>query len=135
MKCPYPYILNMSTLQMCPLQEHSEVYLLLICPSKFRLLNAMQSQLYSVIQYNNTSTHILRTTFFFPSEGRSVLFPVYLPDEPTAFPVKEFVKHVAELHNTQGFQREFEVQRLDSVFKVRLKLKYIIFLKIISLLS
>uniref|UniRef100_A0A8C4FAQ8 protein-tyrosine-phosphatase n=1 Tax=Dicentrarchus labrax TaxID=13489 RepID=A0A8C4FAQ8_DICLA len=31
-------------------------------------------------------------------------------DEETAFPVKEFVKHVAELHDTHGFQREFEVQ-------------------------
>uniref|UniRef100_A0A8C9ZTD3 protein-tyrosine-phosphatase n=1 Tax=Sander lucioperca TaxID=283035 RepID=A0A8C9ZTD3_SANLU len=29
-------------------------------------------------------------------------------DEQTAFPVKEFVKHVAELHDTLGFQREFE---------------------------
>ncbi|KAA8590423.1 hypothetical protein FQN60_014357 [Etheostoma spectabile] len=32
-------------------------------------------------------------------------------DEQTAFPVKEFVKHVAELHDSLGFQREFEVQR------------------------
>uniref|UniRef100_A0A1A8PX45 protein-tyrosine-phosphatase n=3 Tax=Nothobranchius TaxID=28779 RepID=A0A1A8PX45_9TELE len=30
------------------------------------------------------------------------------PDEETAFPLKDFVKHVAELHSTQGFQREFE---------------------------
>ncbi|XP_071316102.1 receptor-type tyrosine-protein phosphatase zeta isoform X7 [Trachinotus anak] len=29
-------------------------------------------------------------------------------DEQTAFPVRDFVKHVAELHNTQGFQQEFE---------------------------
>ncbi|XP_037623316.1 receptor-type tyrosine-protein phosphatase zeta isoform X2 [Sebastes umbrosus] len=29
-------------------------------------------------------------------------------DEQAAFPVKEFVKHVAELHDTLGFQREFE---------------------------
>ncbi|XP_041651664.1 receptor-type tyrosine-protein phosphatase zeta isoform X2 [Cheilinus undulatus] len=29
-------------------------------------------------------------------------------DEQTVFPVKDFVKHVAELHDTQGFQREFE---------------------------
>ncbi|XP_074533242.1 receptor-type tyrosine-protein phosphatase zeta isoform X3 [Halichoeres trimaculatus] len=29
-------------------------------------------------------------------------------DEQTTFPVKDFVKHVAELHDTRGFQREFE---------------------------
>ncbi|XP_035803356.2 receptor-type tyrosine-protein phosphatase zeta isoform X3 [Amphiprion ocellaris] len=29
-------------------------------------------------------------------------------DEQTAFPVKDFVKHVAKLHDTQAFQREFE---------------------------
>ncbi|KAM9854848.1 receptor-type tyrosine-protein phosphatase zeta [Aulostomus maculatus] len=31
------------------------------------------------------------------------------PDEQPAFPLKEFVRHVAELHATQGFQREFEI--------------------------
>ncbi|XP_035803358.2 receptor-type tyrosine-protein phosphatase zeta isoform X5 [Amphiprion ocellaris] len=30
-------------------------------------------------------------------------------DEQTAFPVKDFVKHVAKLHDTQAFQREFEI--------------------------
>ncbi|XP_035497878.2 receptor-type tyrosine-protein phosphatase zeta isoform X5 [Scophthalmus maximus] len=30
-------------------------------------------------------------------------------DEQKNFPVTDFVKHVAELHNTQGFQREFEI--------------------------
>ncbi|XP_055011800.1 receptor-type tyrosine-protein phosphatase zeta [Boleophthalmus pectinirostris] len=30
-------------------------------------------------------------------------------DEQTVFPVKDFVKHVADLHDTQGFQREFEI--------------------------
>ncbi|XP_056243034.1 receptor-type tyrosine-protein phosphatase zeta isoform X3 [Seriola aureovittata] len=30
-------------------------------------------------------------------------------DEQTAFPVRDYVKHVAELHDTQGFQREFEI--------------------------
>ncbi|XP_047244585.1 receptor-type tyrosine-protein phosphatase zeta isoform X9 [Girardinichthys multiradiatus] len=29
-------------------------------------------------------------------------------DENTVFPVEDFVKHVAELHSTQGFQPEFE---------------------------
>ncbi|XP_038561940.1 receptor-type tyrosine-protein phosphatase zeta isoform X5 [Micropterus salmoides] len=29
-------------------------------------------------------------------------------DEQTAFPVKEFVKHVAQLHDTNGFRQEFE---------------------------
>ncbi|KAM3609767.1 uncharacterized protein V6R79_020028 [Siganus canaliculatus] len=32
-----------------------------------------------------------------------------LSDEETSFPVKDFVKHVAELHQTSGFQREFEL--------------------------
>ncbi|KAM7415329.1 hypothetical protein PAMA_019924 [Pampus argenteus] len=30
-------------------------------------------------------------------------------DEQTTFPVKEFVRHVGELHDTQGFRREFEI--------------------------
>ncbi|XP_069385066.1 receptor-type tyrosine-protein phosphatase zeta isoform X4 [Paralichthys olivaceus] len=34
---------------------------------------------------------------------------VLTSDEQTAFPVSDFVKHVAELHNTQGFQQEFEI--------------------------
>ncbi|XP_042266671.1 receptor-type tyrosine-protein phosphatase zeta isoform X5 [Thunnus maccoyii] len=38
-----------------------------------------------------------------------------LSDEQTAFPVKEFVKHVGELHNTQGFQREFEEVQVCTV--------------------
>ncbi|XP_063335069.1 receptor-type tyrosine-protein phosphatase zeta isoform X3 [Pelmatolapia mariae] len=31
-----------------------------------------------------------------------------IPGEHRAFPVKDFVKHVAELHHTQSFKREFE---------------------------
>ncbi|KAM9807570.1 LOW QUALITY PROTEIN: receptor-type tyrosine-protein phosphatase zeta [Neosynchiropus ocellatus] len=30
-------------------------------------------------------------------------------DEQTTFTAKDFIKHVAELHSTQGFQREFEI--------------------------
>ncbi|XP_037836638.1 receptor-type tyrosine-protein phosphatase zeta isoform X4 [Kryptolebias marmoratus] len=30
-------------------------------------------------------------------------------DYQTTFPVKDFVRHVAELHSTQGFQQEFEI--------------------------
>ncbi|XP_028307636.1 receptor-type tyrosine-protein phosphatase zeta isoform X2 [Gouania willdenowi] len=30
-------------------------------------------------------------------------------EDPTAFSVDDFVNHVAELHDTQGFQREFEI--------------------------
>uniref|UniRef100_A0A3B5AGZ9 protein-tyrosine-phosphatase n=1 Tax=Stegastes partitus TaxID=144197 RepID=A0A3B5AGZ9_9TELE len=41
------------------------------------------------------------------SSNCSVLgFFFYLPDEQTAFPVKDFVKHVTKLHDTQGFQRD-----------------------------
>ncbi|CAJ1056028.1 receptor-type tyrosine-protein phosphatase zeta isoform X2 [Xyrichtys novacula] len=36
-------------------------------------------------------------------------------DEQTTFPVKDFVKHVAELHDTQGFQREFEEVQMCTV--------------------
>uniref|UniRef100_A0A8C9ZZ23 protein-tyrosine-phosphatase n=1 Tax=Sander lucioperca TaxID=283035 RepID=A0A8C9ZZ23_SANLU len=49
----------------------------------------------------------------FPSGIHKVyLHLLYFPDEQTAFPVKEFVKHVAELHDTLGFQREFEGLKL-----------------------
>ncbi|XP_075994377.1 receptor-type tyrosine-protein phosphatase zeta [Genypterus blacodes] len=33
----------------------------------------------------------------------------FTDDEQKSFPVKEFVKHVAKLHDTLGFQREFEI--------------------------
>lgn len=67
-----------------------------------------QSQALFLFQsYNNTNTFL---DFLYFSQ--SVLLSVCLPDEQTAFPVKEFVKHVTELHDTLGFQREFEVQRL-----------------------
>uniref|UniRef100_A0AAQ5YN45 protein-tyrosine-phosphatase n=1 Tax=Amphiprion ocellaris TaxID=80972 RepID=A0AAQ5YN45_AMPOC len=38
----------------------------------------------------------------------ALYFFFYFSDEQTAFPVKDFVKHVAKLHDTQAFQREFE---------------------------
>uniref|UniRef100_A0A8C6NZ17 Tyrosine-protein phosphatase non-receptor type 20 n=1 Tax=Nothobranchius furzeri TaxID=105023 RepID=A0A8C6NZ17_NOTFU len=41
-----------------------------------------------------------------PSAG--VITAQSTADEETAFSLKDFVKHVAELHSTQGFQREFE---------------------------
>uniref|UniRef100_A0A673APV0 protein-tyrosine-phosphatase n=1 Tax=Sphaeramia orbicularis TaxID=375764 RepID=A0A673APV0_9TELE len=37
-------------------------------------------------------------------------FTEYVSDDQTVFPVKDFVQHVAELHDTLGFQREFEVR-------------------------
>uniref|UniRef100_A0A1A7Z2V7 protein-tyrosine-phosphatase n=1 Tax=Iconisemion striatum TaxID=60296 RepID=A0A1A7Z2V7_9TELE len=37
-----------------------------------------------------------------------VITAQYRPDEETSFPLKDFPKHVAELHSTRGFQREFE---------------------------
>ncbi|XP_069385064.1 receptor-type tyrosine-protein phosphatase zeta isoform X2 [Paralichthys olivaceus] len=40
---------------------------------------------------------------------------VLTSDEQTAFPVSDFVKHVAELHNTQGFQQEFEEVQVCTV--------------------
>ncbi|XP_062418772.1 receptor-type tyrosine-protein phosphatase zeta isoform X2 [Pungitius pungitius] len=36
-------------------------------------------------------------------------------EEQAAFPVKQFVKHVAELHQTDGFQREFQEVQACSV--------------------
>ncbi|XP_021178427.2 receptor-type tyrosine-protein phosphatase zeta isoform X1 [Fundulus heteroclitus] len=39
-------------------------------------------------------------------------------DEDTAFPVKDFVEHVAELHSTQGFHSEFETMK-DSYEEVQ----------------
>uniref|UniRef100_A0A671VA73 protein-tyrosine-phosphatase n=1 Tax=Sparus aurata TaxID=8175 RepID=A0A671VA73_SPAAU len=51
------------------------------------------------------------------TQTEGILFYIFIPapstaaltsDTETAFPVKEFVKHVAELHDTGGFQRGFE---------------------------
>ncbi|XP_057692564.1 receptor-type tyrosine-protein phosphatase zeta-like isoform X3 [Corythoichthys intestinalis] len=35
--------------------------------------------------------------------------PAFTSDEKAALPAKDFVKHVAELHQTSGFQRKFEL--------------------------
>ncbi|KAF3855283.1 hypothetical protein F7725_023338 [Dissostichus mawsoni] len=43
------------------------------------------------------------------SAAACFLFFVFLPEEQTSFPVKDFVKHVSQLHDSLGFQREFEV--------------------------
>ncbi|XP_061628479.1 receptor-type tyrosine-protein phosphatase zeta isoform X9 [Phyllopteryx taeniolatus] len=43
-----------------------------------------------------------------PAFTSAVSLPVCLLDEKAALPVKDFVKHVAELHRTCGFQRKFE---------------------------
>uniref|UniRef100_A0A8C7Z7W6 protein-tyrosine-phosphatase n=1 Tax=Oryzias sinensis TaxID=183150 RepID=A0A8C7Z7W6_9TELE len=40
--------------------------------------------------------------------GLLTLFVSNLAEEQTAFPLKDFVEHVADLHSSQGFQREFE---------------------------
>ncbi|KAL3044447.1 hypothetical protein OYC64_012856 [Pagothenia borchgrevinki] len=43
------------------------------------------------------------------SSPRVITTAVLASDEQTSFPVKDFVKHVSQLHDSLGFQREFEV--------------------------
>ncbi|XP_077373925.1 receptor-type tyrosine-protein phosphatase zeta-like isoform X3 [Festucalex cinctus] len=46
---------------------------------------------------------------------KDISLPVCLPDEKAALPVQDFVRHVAELHRSDGFQRKFqEVQACTS---------------------
>ncbi|CAG5958632.1 unnamed protein product, partial [Menidia menidia] len=40
-------------------------------------------------------------------------------DKETAFPVKDFVRHVTELHRTQSFQREFKACTVDMQMKTQ----------------
>ncbi|XP_034057852.1 receptor-type tyrosine-protein phosphatase zeta-like isoform X2 [Gymnodraco acuticeps] len=42
------------------------------------------------------------------SSPRVITTAVLASDEQTSFPVKDFVKHVSQLHDSLGFQREFE---------------------------
>ncbi|XP_061696583.1 receptor-type tyrosine-protein phosphatase zeta-like isoform X3 [Syngnathoides biaculeatus] len=52
-----------------------------------------------------------RTAHFYVDEGASprvAATPAFTPDEKSALPVGDFVKHVAELHRTCGFRRKFE---------------------------
>ncbi|KAM7397302.1 hypothetical protein PAMP_020286 [Pampus punctatissimus] len=44
-------------------------------------------------------------------------------DEQTTFPLKEFVKHVGELHDTQGFRREFE-RKCDQYWPTEVQEEY-----------
>ncbi|KAI9547455.1 hypothetical protein NQZ68_017004 [Dissostichus eleginoides] len=43
------------------------------------------------------------------SSPRVITTAVLASEEQTSFPVKDFVKHVSQLHDSLGFQREFEV--------------------------
>ncbi|XP_061696582.1 receptor-type tyrosine-protein phosphatase zeta-like isoform X2 [Syngnathoides biaculeatus] len=55
-----------------------------------------------------------RTAHFYVDEGASprvAATPAFTPDEKSALPVGDFVKHVAELHRTCGFRRKFEEVR------------------------
>ncbi|XP_077373933.1 receptor-type tyrosine-protein phosphatase gamma-like isoform X10 [Festucalex cinctus] len=40
---------------------------------------------------------------------KDISLPVCLPDEKAALPVQDFVRHVAELHRSDGFQRKFQL--------------------------
>ncbi|KAK5866826.1 hypothetical protein PBY51_011370 [Eleginops maclovinus] len=43
------------------------------------------------------------------SSPRVITTSVLASDEQTSFPVKDFLKHVSQLHDSLGFQREFEI--------------------------
>ncbi len=75
---------------------------------RFSLHQFTDSLLFTTQLHNTTHAHFVCSILL---SILSVMFPVYPPDEQTAFPVKEFVKHVSELHDTRGFQQEFEVQK------------------------
>ncbi|KAF3855284.1 hypothetical protein F7725_023339 [Dissostichus mawsoni] len=67
----------------------------------------------AVVSFNHSTTRTcFQTAHFYiedSSSPRVITTAVLASEEQTSFPVKDFVKHVSQLHDSLGFQREFEV--------------------------
>ncbi|KAI3371640.1 hypothetical protein L3Q82_023595, partial [Scortum barcoo] len=87
------------------------IYWRSVLPGGFEALLARKSVL---IVANVSAETCFQTAHFYiddSSSPRVISAPstaALTSDEQTAFPLKEFVKHVAGLHETNGFQQEFE---------------------------